>query len=78
MFINEWFAPSSDLLLDMPWLDRTKDKEITLHSIKYFLLYALHKLFELADEDKKILFIEVKQFAVQYQSYSVGICVQRE
>lgn len=56
--------------MDIVWLDPSKYKEIIKLWFEQFLFYSLNKLSKLARVDRKKLFVELKQFAERYSSFS--------
>ncbi|CAI6377107.1 unnamed protein product [Macrosiphum euphorbiae] len=70
MSINERFVPNKELLMDIAWLDPSKYKEIVNLSLEQLPSNSLNKLSKLAGVDRKTLFVELKQFAEQYSSFS--------
>lgn len=70
MSISERFVPNKELLMDIAWLGPSKYKEIVNLSLEQLPSNSLNKLSKLAGVDRKSLFVELKQFAEQYSSFS--------
>lgn len=70
MSISERFVPNKELLMDIAWLGPSKYKEIVNLSFEQLPSNSLNKLSKLAGVDRKTLFVELKQFAEQYSTFS--------